>query len=703
MEIVSITLINFKSYYGENTIDFTSGLNVISGRIGTGKTSLFDAFSWVLLEAVTNSNERHDVSFVNAKYVSENLNNEDLTTGVRLVIKDHSKKGSVANEISFNKYFVFNTADGKIKYSKKQLSYSYIDEETRNHFESHLRNEFIDKLHSIIGVKLLSYILFKGENVEQLISFDKEDTLVTAVDSISYYRYYVALKEHLAVFKKVSGQKLAVKTKERSKNNRQLLEANHTIQTCTDQLEKKTNKLKELEIELNDLIETRDNLFGQLELISGIPEINSEIAKVDLERKSALEKKEQLYNFGKKRLLDNWIFLRGSKLLQQYEQEKEKFIKLRDKEIKDINTRLEIGVPGDALIDRMIDKCQCLICGTAFEKGSKQENLILSHKDKNKQRIRISPEHQMLSDIFGNFNSEIARRKFNIDNIKKEFIQHRSDYESVTDEILQIIDSLNKLKDRKEQILRSKNLTESELLGIGGVATRTKTLEGRVKTTELHISRTKEEITDLKNRLIKAKSTRNTLLGSESEDTLKETVLDDFADALYDAMDSLVVDERVRILKSIEAESNRIIAEIIDASRHLNNIVTVNVKIDTSTCKISFVDINDNITIPHGAQSKLAKLSVISAILKMTSDYLGKDYTFIVDAPSSEFDDSIYEHYLRSTSLNFNQSIVILKDIHKDLEKYRNADFISNLIMLEKNETNNQATMDTSHTVINSI
>ena len=70
MEIVSITLVNYKSYYGENTIEF-SKLNVLSGRIGTGKTSLFDAFSWVLLERFQ-INERHDVTFVNAKYVSEN-------------------------------------------------------------------------------------------------------------------------------------------------------------------------------------------------------------------------------------------------------------------------------------------------------------------------------------------------------------------------------------------------------------------------------------------------------------------------------------------------------------------------------------------------------------------------------------------------------------------------------------------------------
>ena len=581
MEIVSITLVNYKSYYGENTIEFTTGLNVLSGRIGTGKTSLFDAFSWVLLEAIPNPNERHDVTFVNAKYVSENPNAEELTAGVRLVIKDHSKKGSVPNEISFNKFFNFKTVDGEVQYSKKQLSYSYVDVETKNHFESHLRNEFLEKLESIIGARLLSYILFKGENVEQLISFDKEDTLVTAVDSISYYRYYVALKKHLADFKKVAGQKLTAKTKERSKNNKQLDEANRTIAYNTEQIEKKEHKIKDLQEELEDLIETRDHLFEQLELINGIPEINSEISKVNQRRKVALDKKEELFKFGKKRLLDNWIFIRGGSLLDQYEREKQKFLNVRDKEFKDINKQLEIGVPGDALIDQMIDKCQCLICGTSFEKGSDQENLILSHKDKNKQKIRISPEHQLLSDIFGNFNSGIARRKFNIEHIKDEFLKFRADYEAVSADILKVIEDAQKLKERKEQILKSKNLTENELLSIGGLATRTKTLEGKIRTVEFDLGRTKNEVSELKNQLLRAKSVRNGLLGMDSKEVLKESVLDDFAEAMYDAMGELVITERVNILQSIETESNRIIAEIINASRHLNNIVTVNVKIDT--------------------------------------------------------------------------------------------------------------------------
>ena len=84
------------------------------------------------------------------------------------------------------------------------------------------------------------------------------------------------MKEHLADFKRISGQKVAAKAKERSKNNKQLEEANRIILYNTDQLDKKSTKIEDLEIELADLIETRDHLFEQLELIMEAYDINME-------------------------------------------------------------------------------------------------------------------------------------------------------------------------------------------------------------------------------------------------------------------------------------------------------------------------------------------------------------------------------------------------------------------------------------------
>ena len=127
-------------------------------------------------------------------------------------------------------------------------------------------------------------------------------------------------------------------------------------------------------------------------------------------------------------------------------------------------------------------------------------------------------------------------------------------------------------------------------------------------------------------------------------------------------------------------------------------------KINLISCKVQFTDLNGEPTIPHGAQDELAKLAVISAVLSITSKYLDQDYTFIVDAPASRFDSTIFKPYFETTAKNFKQSIVVLKDIHDSLDEYQNNKAISNLILLNKNTTGKEeASMTNSFTQITQL
>ena len=48
MIIKNITIENFQSYYGIQTLEFSDGLNLIIGNGGKGKSKMFNAFYWVL-------------------------------------------------------------------------------------------------------------------------------------------------------------------------------------------------------------------------------------------------------------------------------------------------------------------------------------------------------------------------------------------------------------------------------------------------------------------------------------------------------------------------------------------------------------------------------------------------------------------------------------------------------------------------------
>ena len=48
MILKSMNIKNFRSYYGDNTFEFSQGLTLIIGDNGDGKTTFFEALEWLL-------------------------------------------------------------------------------------------------------------------------------------------------------------------------------------------------------------------------------------------------------------------------------------------------------------------------------------------------------------------------------------------------------------------------------------------------------------------------------------------------------------------------------------------------------------------------------------------------------------------------------------------------------------------------------
>ena len=69
MIIKNITIENFRSYYGRNSINVGSGLTLIIGANGDGKTTLFEALEW-LFDTVGKMQNADN------KYISKKKSNE---------------------------------------------------------------------------------------------------------------------------------------------------------------------------------------------------------------------------------------------------------------------------------------------------------------------------------------------------------------------------------------------------------------------------------------------------------------------------------------------------------------------------------------------------------------------------------------------------------------------------------------------------
>ena len=69
MIINKLTIKNFRSYYGEQTFEFSNHLNLILGANGDGKSTLFDAIKWVFSTDGRNSDMTAS-SLVSQKFFS---------------------------------------------------------------------------------------------------------------------------------------------------------------------------------------------------------------------------------------------------------------------------------------------------------------------------------------------------------------------------------------------------------------------------------------------------------------------------------------------------------------------------------------------------------------------------------------------------------------------------------------------------------
>ena len=70
MKINNIIVENFQSYFKKSSFEFKDGVNLILGENGGGKSSLFNAFYWVLFDKVYETDKGWvdlDVKFFNAR------------------------------------------------------------------------------------------------------------------------------------------------------------------------------------------------------------------------------------------------------------------------------------------------------------------------------------------------------------------------------------------------------------------------------------------------------------------------------------------------------------------------------------------------------------------------------------------------------------------------------------------------------------
>ena len=117
--------------------------------------------------------------------------------------------------------------------------------------------------------------------------------------------------------------------------------------------------------------------------------------------------------------------------------------------------------------------------------------------------------------------------------------------------------------------------------------------------------------------------------------------------------------EREKLLDDIEKEANLVYADFLKGAVG----VIARLRIDRTAMNVELVDPEGReVPDPNSANWMAAKVALVTSILKLTKERLGRDYPMISDAATSHMDEDNAKNYVRVTSSMFEQTIIISKD-----------------------------------------
>src|SRR5690606_35742312 len=167
MIIKEITIENFRSYYGTNTIKFNDGLVIFIGDNGDGKTTFFEALEWLF----DTTRQNLDPRLISEKKISEMPEFETEILSVSMTF-DHDGEKIVEKSFSFVK-----DANNKIITSDFQFKGFESDGPERVPIQG---GRLLDRC---FEAAIRKYCLFKGE--ENLNVFNNADALKYLIETFS--------------------------------------------------------------------------------------------------------------------------------------------------------------------------------------------------------------------------------------------------------------------------------------------------------------------------------------------------------------------------------------------------------------------------------------------------------------------------------------------------------------------------------------
>lgn len=666
MIIEEVTLENLQCYYGSKTFEFSSGLNIVLGENGEGKTKFIEAIEWLF-----NGSDSNLDSLVSQKKIDEVNVGDKFPVSISMTVSQHEEQKTI------KRYFIVEKKEDTIQVSKSEYDGSIV-----NNKGERIDVNGSDLLNSVFPSTIRKYSIFKGE--ENLKIFENKDTLINLINIYSAAKSYEKYHLRGEFLKDKADDALNTELSRDIKSKRELEKIEANLREFNRQKTAQETILREkLETE-NDIEKSIKDIESYIHNAAELDQINDEI-KALLDAKSRIAGiKDDYTTF----LFDNqWI-------LKNYDQIQNEFnTKIKESNIERNSLEVEFNIeqgkksaqaltlanntlplplsmPSKSVMEEMLSDEICKVCNREAKKGSeaysymlnKLEAFIESTRPKNNEPEAVLFPNNYLRKL-DYLSEDLIENSLRLKNIPVEIKDRIELNENLKKKILQIEKDIEKKEEDKFKVIGKSSVGEDtlsmNLKNYTGWQNDIKRLNREIDQTRTKIESIKKEIEaeNLKKDRIQQKGGGNSRKLSQIKDIFQD-VSQIFTETKAKKFDEFVED--------LEKRSNEKFSTINKgAFTGQINIYLKNIGIRPQA-EIELLDENGKTFIPGKSLETSMNISILMAISDLTKETQDENYPFLMDAPVSSFGENKKTELLNELyKVSNQQTLIFLKDYLK--------------------------------------
>lgn len=638
MIINKIEIQNFRSYYKDNSFELTDGLNLIIGSNGDGKTTFYEAIEWLFRTDGTN---KMDTKFISKKRCEELFANDSDDVRVAMTYEHKGRIKTLEKMFHFTKSF-----DGEISTS----NYSFLLIE-KNGVERIVQDGV--KFDKDLPFEMRKFIMFKGESdLDVLQNSNAMKLLIDNFGDVKDFDAYFAFMEY------------ATRNADKARDNAQKLDRKNEvrIRQLNSIIEQKTGLLSDIEREIKTKEDEAVNFKDLLKNIERSKEASKMLVSVNRRIESLTQKRAETAARIKEdytiNLLDDmWILMGFEGIAEEYSS-KVNTVDLRrrklekdylltagaEKVIKKMQTNfvpLPVHIPGQKIMEEMLEEEVCKICGRPAAKHSEPWNFMLRRLEEYKQSLSADEDEDIEPYYKNNYVVELQKRDTTLnDNLAEITKLRRRIHEAIAfnnrlhDDMKKIEANLEIEYEQKKRILaQTDGLSEEQLMNnyekITDWMDKQNKAENRVDILKRQREQNRSALEDAQLEL--SKISEGTPAAMRAKTAL---VLRHIAEAFKSAKE----ENKKRLLNAIEDEANLFMEKL-----NTNDFKgTIRIIEKSNGQGEAFLMNNDSARIfnPNTALKTTYLMSVLFAIGKLSSEKDKTELPLLFDAPTSSFTDT---------------------------------------------------------------